>query len=176
MINIYDWVLIQILLKYASILCSERGEKVLKLISTKGKKIDGKPEKTSVSLRLMQVIALLESSEHALKALANAEETQIHLGRCTYLRTWVLPRETIDIRDHFYPEEDTPEPLPTGRGIRLYGLEIQDFFDVLPIVKEVWPLLIEKPHCSVMHADDRDVVHCYNCNPRFAGTPRHLRK
>lgn len=155
------------------VIYSERGEKVLKLSSFKpSQKAAGETVTSSVSLRLMQVAELLHSSDEVLAALKTDGEADIHLGRCTFLRVWTLPRETLDIRDHFYPQKDLESPQPTSRGIRLYDLEIHDFFDVLPGIKEVWPTLNDKQPCKSTHGDEIEVDGCYNCNPRIAGTPR----
>lgn len=128
---------------------------------------------SAVMLRLQQVVTLLHNVDAMRQALAGDGEECMHLGRCTFLRTITAPRLCIDIRDHYFPEVDMEMPQPTRRGIRFYGLEIDDFVDILDDVKRAWPEVGDRTPCH--YGDDTGAENCYNCNARIAGTPAHLR-
>lgn len=131
-------------------------------------------EPRGVILRMQQVVHLLQHVQTVRDAVAKEEDLLIHVGECCYVRVQEQPRLSLDLRDYFFPEKGLVEPVPTKRGVRLYGLEIDEFLELcLPKITEVWPELKDKKPCHQL--TDTNKVACYNCNPKLAGTPRHLK-
>lgn len=152
-------------------ICSERGQKVLKLSHVNPCKSRPNDPPASVVLKLQQVVRLFKMLGEIRTAVWEEAEFEAHVGRCTYLRLDPGTPQQLDIRDHFYLKgfQDT-DPLPTRRGVRIYGLEVEDFIDLLrDDVATAWPEVLTTQACHES-SDHEDAAECYFCNPRIAGS------
>lgn len=152
---------------------SELGERVLRLQYLEAKENNDEGRLNGVTLRLKQLVTLISSVNRLKASLESGEEMVEHVGRCCFVKTFTEPRLVLDIRDHYFPELGLEQPQPTRRGVRFYGLEIEDFFDILNDVQSVWDALKTTRLCE--HPDTTAQDRCYQCNPRLAGTPKHLK-
>lgn len=97
-------------------------------------------------------------------------EIKVHLGRNLFAVA-KKSHSTVDIRHHFFTNENPNSLHPTRRGLSLSGSEFRKLQDILPRIERCWGGLAETLPCYSLHNSSQEIVDCDHCTPK--PSPKH---
>lgn len=117
------------------------------------------------NLRQFMSEIVAELSKMKSEGESEANDYRKHLGAGIYV-TIRQHRSGVDLR-HFFHPSDSPEPVPTKRGIYISKAEMSHFQEAIAEIALEYPQFgsAEGNICSGIHYDPRTKSNCKYCKP-----------